>query len=230
MRTLTRTLFAAIATLISLRRITFGTFAACAAALLTVSGASAHANYKSSTPAKGEVLGASPAQVSTTFTQEVQKITGTFGIDVADAGGTSMTLGDAALDNGDRSTMTVALNPNLGPGRYVVRWKNVSDSDGEAAGGAFSFYVELQPSVEDLAADQELAEIGAEEEPPEPTSGASTPSGAATEPPPTSTAVAPPTADDDSGSRIILVTVAAIVIAGTALGLAGARWLTRRRA
>jgi len=195
-----------------------------------VSGASAHANYKSSTPAKGELLSASPAQVSITFTQDVQKVTGTFGIDVADAGGASMTPGDATLDDGDRSTMAVALNPNLGPGRYVVRWKNISDSDGDAAEGAFSFYVEVQPSVEDIAADQELAEIGAEGETPEPTSGASTPSGAATEPSASSTAVAPPAADGDSGGSSILVIVAVIVIAGIALGVAGARWLTRRRA
>jgi methionine-rich copper-binding protein CopC len=215
------------------RTIIPATFAACAAALLTVSGASAHAAYKSSTPAKGEVLSASPAQVSIAFTQEVQKVTGTFGIDVADAGGASMTPGDASLDDGDRSTMTVALNPNLGPGRYVVRWKNVSDVDGEAAEGAFSFYVETRPSVEDLAADQGLTEIGAEEEPPGPTSGTSTPSGAATEPPPPSTAVAPPTADGDGGGdggNSSLLITAGVIIAAIALGFAGARLLKRRRA
>lgn len=217
MRTLTRTLIPA-------------TFAACAAALLAVSGASAHANYKSSTPAKGEVLSASPARVSITFTQEVQKVTGTFGIDVTNASSAPVTLGDATLDDSDRSTMTIALNPGLDPGRYIVRWKNVSDVDGEAAEGAFSFYVEARPSVEDLAADQGLAEIGAEEEPPEPTAGASTPSDGATEPPPSTTAVAPPAADDDSGGRSILIIIAVIVIATIALGFAGARWLTRRKA
>jgi len=198
-----------------------------------VSSAAAHANYKSSTPTKGEVLSSSPSQVSITFTQEVQKITNTFGIDVANSDGASVTSGEVALEDDDRSIMTVALEPNLNPGRYVVRWKNVSDSDGEAAEGAFSFYVEVQPSVEDLAADQQLAEIGAEEESPEPTSGASTPSGAATQLPPPSTAVATPAADGgggDSGSSSILMIVAVIVIAGIPLGFVGARWLARRRA
>lgn len=231
MRILTRTLIAEIAALISPQRITFTMFAACVAALLTVSGVAAHANYKSSTPAKGAVLSAPPTQVSISFTQDVQKITGTFSIDVVSpAGGASVTSGEAALNDADRSIMTVGLEPSLDPGRYVVLWRNVSDQDGEAAEGAFSFYVGAQPSVNDLAADQELTKIGAEEESPEPTSGASTPENAATPVPPSSTAVAPPPANSDSGSRSMLFIVAVTVIAAVALGFAGARWLKRRGA
>ncbi len=190
----------------------------------------AHANYKSSTPTKGEALSASPTQVSITFTQELQKITGTFGIGVADAGGASVTSGAVALDDDDRSVMAIALEPSLDPGRYVVRWKNVSDSDGDAKEGAFSFYVERQPSVEDLAADQVLAQIGAEDTTPEPTSAASTPSDGATEPPSSSTAVAPPAADGAGRRNWSLMIVAGVIIAGSVLGFAGARWLARRRA
>ena len=193
-----------------------------------MSGAAAHANYKSSAPAKGEVLSASPTRVSITFTQEVQKLTGTFGIDVAVDGGAPVTLGDATLDDSDRSIMTVALEPSLNPGRYVVRWKNVSDSDGDTAEGAFSFYVGSQPSADDLVADEALLKIGAEETP-QPTPGASTPEDAITEPPPSSTAVAP-AAEESGGGNSSLIIVAVIVIAGIAFGFAVVRWLTRRRA
>lgn len=202
--------------------------AACAGVLLTVSGASAHANYKSSTPAKGEVLSASPSQVSVTFTQDVQKITGTFGIEVANADGASVTSGEVALDDDDRSTMTVPLQPALPDGRYAVRWKNVSDADGDDANGAFSFYVGVQPSVENLAADDALAEIGAGDETPEPTFGASTPSDGATAPTASATAVTPSSDDDGGGSGTVIIIVV-IVVAGIALGFAGVRLLTRRR-
>ena len=43
-------------------------------AILLVSTASAHARYKSSIPATGDVLAASPARVEITFTQEIQKV------------------------------------------------------------------------------------------------------------------------------------------------------------
>ena len=64
------------------------------------------------------------------------------------------------------SKLSVPLQPDLAPGRYVVNWKNVSDDDGDAATGAFSFYIRSQPTAADLANDQQLAQIGAEEETP----------------------------------------------------------------
>lgn len=189
----------------------------------------AHANYDSSTPAKGEVLNASPAQVSITFTQDVQRITGTFGIDVTGPAGTA-TAGAADLDDDDRSIMTVPLSPNLPPGRYVVEWKNVSDEDGDPNNGAFSFYIGVQPTPEDIAADAELEEVGPDGPTPSPTSGAATPGAT----PPASSTATPPNnnGDDDDGGNTAVVAVIAIVAvaAGLALGFFGVRWVMNRRA
>jgi copper resistance protein C len=126
----------------------------------------AHARYKTSTPSVGEILQDSPAQVDITFTQNVQKVSGTYGMTVEQDGGGSVTSGPAVLNDQDRTQMSVQLQANLSPGRYVVNWKNVSDDDGDPLEGAFSFYIRTQPTAADLASDQQLAQIGAEEETP----------------------------------------------------------------
>ena len=55
------------------------------------------------------------------------------------------------------------LRTGLGPGRYVVNWKNTSDEDGDPATGSFSFYVNTQPNAVDLENDRQLAQIGFED-------------------------------------------------------------------
>lgn len=202
------------------RRIIGGAAIALGVGLLATSGVSAHARYESSTPAKGEVLSASPAQVTIKFSQDVQKITGTYGIDVVlEPGGgptgASATAGTAVLNDDDRSMMSVPLQSALSPGRYVVRWTNVSDEDGDAAEGAFSFYVGVQPTEADLAADAALEDIGEQETPAaSPTSGAP-PTAAPTTP--AASATATPAAegdddDDDGGNTGMIVAIVVIVV------------------
>ena len=182
--------------------------------------ASAHARYKDSTPARGEVVAASPPTVSITFTQEIQKITGTYSISVTDAAGTEFTSGAAILDDDDRTMLSAPLQPSLPPGRYVVAFTNVSDADGDAYEGAFSFYVQVQPTEEDLAADSELAaddeqtpaaSVTASGDPPATPGGNPTPS-------PTDT---PDVEDDDGSDNNALLWVGIAVVAGVAVGAVG---------
>lgn len=137
---------------------------ACLAATAMAGTALAHSRYKSSTPGKGEVLQASPAKLDVFFTQNVQKVSGTYGLEVQKDGGASATAGATVIDESDRSHISVALQPNLAPGRYVVNWMNVSDDDGDPATGAFSFYIQTPPTAADLQKEQELEAIGAEDE------------------------------------------------------------------
>lgn len=199
--------------------------AAAAAALATialltvVAPAGAHARLEESTPEAGEVLSAAPASVTLTFSQEIQKITGTYGIDVLDEAGQDVAAGDAVLDDDDRSIMTVDLRPGLPPGRYVVRYKNVSDVDGDPWEGAFAFYVGRQPMPEEQALDEELA---AQEEEETPTPVAATPTRPAAEDTPagaaTATAAAPVDAadddDDTGGNLLVFFVVGAILLLG----------------
>jgi methionine-rich copper-binding protein CopC len=158
-----------------MRKIRIGGAAVAAIVMMTAlaTTASAHARYKSSAPSTGEVLAASPARVSITFTQDIQKVAGTYDIQVGRDRGQSVAAGPAALDDALRTTMSVPLQADLPPGRYVVNWKNVSDADGDPAAGAFSFYVKTQPNAVDRQNDEQLAAIGAEAETPTATTAAS---------------------------------------------------------
>jgi methionine-rich copper-binding protein CopC len=201
-----------------------------------VSQAQAHARYEDSTPARGERLTVSPPEVEITFTQEVQKITGSFDIQVGRDRGASATAGPAVVSDDDRRIVSVPLQPDLPPGRYVVQWNNVSDEDGDPAEGAFSFYLNHEPTTVDLDNDAQLEQIGAEDETP---AAGETPGVAPTEdgtaPSPESTAGGPSTPvptfmpiggpegdvidDDDSALWIVIIVgviAVVVVIAGGA--------------
>ncbi|HET6615773.1 MAG TPA: copper resistance protein CopC [Dehalococcoidia bacterium] len=200
--------------------------AAGAAFALVVSIAGAHARLDESTPAVGEVVQTSPPQVSVTFTQEIQKITGTYGIDVFDANENEVTTQDAVLSDADRRILTVDLPPSLPAGRYVVRYKNVSDEDGDPFEGAYAFYVGRQPTAAELAADAELTQEEAEETPTA-AAATSTPAAQATS---AATAVATPAStadDDDSGGNITLILVVVGLVVLVVLVLAGFFALSR---
>lgn len=137
---------------------------AAAAALATLAVAvvaSAHAPYDSSTPSKGAVLQTSPTSVVINFQEDIQKTSGSFGVTVVKDGGGSVTSG-AATASGD-AQLTVNLQSGLGAGRYVVNWNNTSADDGDPLEGAFSFYIQTQPTAAQLSADEQLAQVGAGE-------------------------------------------------------------------
>ncbi|TAK55961.1 MAG: copper resistance protein CopC [Dehalococcoidia bacterium] len=170
-------------------RIAGATAASAVAALALLTTAWGHAHPDTMTPARGAVLQTSPAKVDIVFVEEIQKTAGSYGIDVALDGGSSVTDGAATIDPADAAHLSVALRPDLASGRYVVNWHNVSSVDGDAAEGAYSFYLKVQPTAADLAQDAELEMVG--QEPME------TPTAMAGEP--TVTAPAPATSPAPSG-------------------------------
>jgi methionine-rich copper-binding protein CopC len=195
---------------------------------LTATRAGAHARLDESTPGVGAVLEAAPTEVSITFTQDVQKISGTYGIDVFNESNAEVTTEDATLSDADRRMMRVPLPAGLPEGRYVVRYKNVSDEDGDPFEGAFPFYIGRAPTAEERAADELL--LGEEDETPtasaaSPTVAAS-PSAAARTPVATATSTA--TDDDDSGGNITLFLVLG-AIALVAIAVAGGFFAYSRR-
>ncbi len=199
-------------------------------AMLLPQAALAHARYKSSTPAKGEVLQVSPIQAQITFTEEIQKVTGTYGITVEKDRGASVTAGPTVIDEQDRSKMSVPLQADLPAGRYVVRWKNVSDADGDPLEGAFSFYVKTQPNAVDLANDKQLEAIGAAEETPdattEATSAATSP--ANTTPAATRAAATPGSSAGSGGGRNTWLYAGVGVVVAVVIGAAGAWFMLTR--
>jgi methionine-rich copper-binding protein CopC len=128
----------------------------------------AHADYERSQPAQNEVLPDSPEQVDVWFTQEVFKREGENFVRVFDEQNAQVSEGDGEVDDDDRSHVFTTLPPGLQPGRYIVRWKTLSDIDGDRDEGAFCFYVAVEPTADQEADCAELS--GEEEEPPPPTS------------------------------------------------------------
>jgi methionine-rich copper-binding protein CopC len=199
--------------------------------VLAVNVANAHARLDESTPAVGEVVAASPPQVSITFTQDVQKITGTYGIDVFDGAGDEVTAADAVLSDDDRRILTVELPPALPAGRYVVEYKNVSDEDGDPFDGAYAFYIGRAPTPEERALDEAL--IGEEEDATPTVETATTPTigaGQTREAAPTTPApVDDASDDDDSGGGVTLVLVVAAIVLVAVLVTVGFFVFSRRQ-
>jgi hypothetical protein len=167
--------------------------------------------------------------VEITFTQDIQRISGSYGIDVNLDRGASVTAGPSVVNDDDRAKLSVPLQPNLQPGRYVVNFRNVSDEDGDPFAGAFSFYYQVEPTAVDLANDEQLAMIG-EEEPTQTPGGAETPESTVPPVPTGPASITSPTVapadggdeEDDGDDGAVLwiaigLGVAAAVVAGGAV-------------
>ena len=201
----------------------------------------AHARYKSSSPAKGATVPIAPSQVEIVFTNDIQKIAGTYELQVHRDRGSDVTAGPPVVDDEDRSKLSVPLQADLEPGRYVIRWANVSDEDGDPADGAFSFYVgDYTPTAIDLENDAQLEQIGAEEgETPStgdtPVSSDDTPAAGPTSGPTSGARPSPApddgaeTADHDGGDNNALINMVIVGVAVAAVAVVAGFMLTRRR-
>ncbi|MCE7987725.1 MAG: copper resistance protein CopC [Caldilinea sp. CFX5] len=111
------------------------------ASLAQSRSALAHADLDRSDPAADALLTTAPTQVQLWFTQELFRRQGQNRIEVYAADGSRQEQGEAAIDDDDRTLLTVALQPDLPPGVYTVRWQAVSSEDGHESAGEFSFTV-----------------------------------------------------------------------------------------
>ncbi|MER3405438.1 MAG: hypothetical protein C4346_17280, partial [Chloroflexota bacterium] len=100
-------------------------------------GALAHAEPERANPPIGGTVAELPARLDIWFTEDVSEAA----LTVRAPDGAAISVGEAAIDLNDpeRRHVTVALGPSRGPGEYVVEWRSVSASDGDAAEGIFRF-------------------------------------------------------------------------------------------
>ena len=134
----------------------------------SVTAVLAHADYERSVPAADEVVNQAPQQVQVWFTQDLFRREGENSLEVYGPGELRVDLDDAAIDDDDRKLMTVSLQPDLADGVYIVRWRNLSADDGDAAEGEFQFSVRAsKPTAEP---DQPAPTATAENAQPTPTS------------------------------------------------------------
>lgn len=153
----------------------------------------AHADYDHSEPTADTVLATAPTQVRIWFTQELFRRQGLNSIEVYAADGARQDREDAAIDDDDRTLMTVSLNPALPAGIYTVRWHTVSAEDGHEGDGEFTFTVAAADGNAAMAAQAELTAT--------PTDAPAT----ATAPPPTATAPSPAVSPPCLGGAVPLV-------------------------
>lgn len=97
-------------------------------------GANAHANLDHASPAVGSTVGSSPAQVSVTFTQNIERKFSR--LEVRNASGARVDSGGASVSG---NTMRVGVK-SLPPGSYRVHW-HVLSVDTHTTEGSFSFRV-----------------------------------------------------------------------------------------
>lgn len=177
----------------------------------------AHSEYESSTPGKSESVGQSPARVDMYLTLDLFKREGENEIQVFDEASNRVDDTNTVVDDNNRRHMYVALQPNLPAGRYVVRWKTLSDDDQETFGGAFAFYIGVTPTADQLHEDREIeeqAELEFEEQ--EPT--AEPASTEAATPSPTITSASE---DDDDGGGASVGLIVGVVVAVIAVAAVG---------
>src|SRR5690348_9390569 len=99
--------------------------------------ASAHAFPDHAQPAVGSTVSPAPSEVRIWFTEKLEPSFSK--IEVQNAAGAQVDLGDAAVDRADPRLLHVALKP-LPPGVYKVHWHAVS-ADTHVTDGDFTFEV-----------------------------------------------------------------------------------------
>jgi methionine-rich copper-binding protein CopC len=110
---------------------------AMAAATFASPFASAHASLKSSNPAAGATLTATPKEITLTFNEKVEEAFST--ITLADSQGKPVVAERAKVDATDPSVLRLVA-PVLSAGSYTVTWA-VAGHDGHRRKGDFKFTV-----------------------------------------------------------------------------------------
>jgi copper transport protein len=126
------------------------------AAGLAPRGASAHAGLFNADPAPGATLGATPAAVRLSFSEEPEASLSE--ITVLGPGGNPVQQGDAKPVDGDPLTLSVPMR-RLPKGVYTVNWKVVSAVDGHGTDGTYAFGVRASPQGAAAAAGITTASI-----------------------------------------------------------------------
>ncbi len=186
----------------------------------------AHAAYARSAPAFAAELPASPDRVDLWFTQELFRREGANTLTLEDADGRAWPLAPAVVDPDDRTHLSADLSPPLSPGRYLLRWTNLSADDGDDDAGVLPFYVGIRPTPAQVEDDRALARDLLIPYP-----GDRPPAGAASEgtAAPSPTTVAPPLAEAAPTHRVgagpVILGVASVAVL---LGLVTVRLRARQ--
>jgi methionine-rich copper-binding protein CopC len=177
----------------------FAMVLACSGPLLVASPAFAHDELTSSDPVADAELTQAPTQVTLAFSAELTTGEGATQVQVLDAGGAIVSVGDAVTEG---TGVTQPVAPDLSNGAYQVLWKVVS-SDGHPISGEFAFTVQAPEPVPTTA-------------PSESATPSDEPSESATSAPPASETPAPVEEADSSSAVpwVLLGVIGVAILAG----------------
>jgi methionine-rich copper-binding protein CopC len=171
----------------------------------------AHADYDRSDPAADAVIPVAPDRVDVWFTEDVRKVAGANSLEVIDPNG-QVVSGELAVDDDDRTHVSVPLNTGLPEGVYTVNWMTTSDHDGDTEDGSFTFTLSSAATVTATAT---------------PTANPTAPDTQTPAATTTATSIpAPPSAGDENGAPVALIVI--LVVAGLAVIGGGAAFVRRR--
>jgi hypothetical protein len=105
--------------------------------LSLLSTAAAHGVLERTEPRSGSTVKSPPRQVRLQFTGAIEPAYSR--VQVLDAGGRRVDLGDSSVDPANRTVLRVSL-PTLPPGRYKVAWRVLS-IDSHVTEGDFTFRI-----------------------------------------------------------------------------------------
>src|SRR5437588_3512914 len=105
--------------------------------------ASAHALYRSSSPANGADLEHAPSKVVITFSERADPKLSV--IEVLDSAGRNFAKGHVGPVQGRPLELSIRVG-SLSDGVYTVTWRAVATDDGHTTAGSFSFGVNAKPS------------------------------------------------------------------------------------
>lgn len=104
--------------------------------------AAAHADFLRSDPPAGEAVRSAPERLTVWFTQELFRRAGANVLEVTGPEGDRVDLDDVAVDEADRTQMSVGLPADLPAGEYTVAWTTLSAVDGDSHEGSFTFAID----------------------------------------------------------------------------------------
>lgn len=107
------------------------------ASALAPAWAPAHSLVVRSRPGRGSTVARAPERVQLWFSGRIEPVYAR--LSVWSEAGMQMDAGDAAVDPGDPTLLSVTT-PNLGPGRYTTRFRVLS-VDGHVVESSFAFTV-----------------------------------------------------------------------------------------
>jgi methionine-rich copper-binding protein CopC len=99
------------------------------------SAAFAHAHLTGATPPVGSTVGMAPMEIAITYSERLEPRFST--IEVQDASGARVDMGNVHTETGDDKRLVVGLKP-LQPGSYKVIW-HATSTDTHKTEGSYSF-------------------------------------------------------------------------------------------